>query len=60
MGFPFLLGRAFIEAAARPTAHYRNAGFPFLLGRAFIEAWIPPVRRAAGTGISLPSRKGFH
>ena len=38
LAFPFLLGRAFIEAASPPTAYPSRQRFPFLLGRAFIEA----------------------
>ena len=39
--FPFLLGRAFIEAETQQAtpSEGRNA-FPFLLGRAFIEAQV--------------------
>ena len=37
-GFPFLLGRAFIEAPPAFTCTSRSCSFPFLLGRAFIEA----------------------
>ena len=36
--FPFLFGRAFIEATTDTTHTMRDEGFPFLFGRAFIEA----------------------
>ena len=36
-GFPFLFGRAFIEALAFPVDASRITSFPFLSGRAFIE-----------------------
>ena len=36
--FPFLFGRAFIEANPPPEDVLQDAGFPFLFGRAFIEA----------------------
>ena len=36
--FPFLLGRAFIEAITRSLRRGTLSRFPFLLGRAFIEA----------------------
>ena len=36
--FPFLLGRAFIEAPWRVCLRVSGSAFPFLLGRAFIEA----------------------
>ena len=36
--FPFLSGRAFIEAAAISQADLMNDLFPILFGRAFIEA----------------------
>ena len=38
MVFPFLLGRAFIEAAALKIHRGRRLPFPFLFGGAFIEA----------------------
>ena len=41
--FPFLSGRAFIEAAAISRADLMNDLFPFLLGRAFIEAGRNPA-----------------
>ena len=37
--FPFLLGRAFIEAISKFPGGAYEAEFPFLLGRAFIEAF---------------------
>ena len=36
--FPFLLGRAFIEAQVNEAPEAYMSTFPFLLGRAFIEA----------------------
>ena len=36
--FPFLFGRAFIEANGRHVNQRERATFPFLFGRAFIEA----------------------
>ena len=38
-GFPFLLGRAFIEAFLNAGLLQSPQEFPFLLGRAFIEAF---------------------
>ena len=39
-GFPFLFGRAFIEAFVRRCVpRQRGLQFPFLFGRAFIEAF---------------------
>ena len=38
--FPFLFGRAFIEAAHGGDQQQHHEGFPFLFGRAFIEAFI--------------------
>ena len=37
-GFPFLFGRAFIEAYGVPVVWAAKRAFPFLFGRAFIEA----------------------
>ena len=37
-GFPFLFGRAFIEAGRLVFAKRKDGLFPFLFGRAFIEA----------------------
>ena len=37
-GFPFLFGRAFIEALFRLGTGRHTIKFPFLVGRAFIEA----------------------
>ena len=59
--FPFLLGRAFIEAITRSLRRGTLSRFPFLLGRAFIEALprmssFPTPLKA----ISLPFGKGFH
>ena len=39
--FPFLLGRAFIEAGNQQSPPCPTSKFPFLLGRAFIEAPVP-------------------
>lgn len=36
--FPFLFGRAFIEAPLPSTEHPKSPKFPFLIGGAFIEA----------------------
>ena len=36
--FPFLFGRAFIEATRTRRRYARHSEFPFLFGRAFIEA----------------------
>ena len=59
LGFPFLFGRAFIEAISQATGGKKLARFPFLFGRAFIEALIIRcVMRKLQ--ISLPFRKGFH
>ena len=67
--FPFLLGRAFIEAVHTYSgAAVRAAGFPFLLGRAFIEAgnnWgylEPEVRHFPSfwEGLSLRRRGPAH
>ena len=38
MEFPFLLGRAFIEAFGSDEVEAAEMVFPFLLGRAFFEA----------------------
>ena len=38
MKFPFLFGRAFIEAPNTAVTAGRSTRFPFLFGRAFIEA----------------------
>ena len=46
--FPFLLGRAFIEAPTPPPTAQPPPKFPFLAGRAFIEAG--PLRRKPGSG----------
>ena len=46
LSFPFLFGRAFIEAPAETSHHQSRGPFPFLFGRAFIEA-------LAGVGGSL-------
>ena len=37
-GFPFLFGRAFIEAESPALVTKVTPSFPFLFGRAFIEA----------------------
>ena len=58
-GFPFLLGRAFIEAAGHRCDFRRVPCFPFLLGRAFIEALLTLPRKRP-CRFSLPSGKGFH
>ncbi len=42
--FPFLFGRAFIEARVIIAVDAQQAGFPFLFGRAFIEARSPRTR----------------
>ena len=58
--FPFLFGRAFIEAVTTQITDGLQGGFPFLFGRAFIEAWLalkPGVKKPL---ISLPFWKGFH
>ena len=52
-GFPFLLGRAFIEAPPAFTCTSRSCSFPFLLGRAFIEAQSP--NRDALGALDFPS-----
>ena len=57
--FPFLLGRAFIEAARYTPGRSLSSTFPFLLGRAFIEAH-RTHRPDMVVIISLPSGKGFH
>ena len=52
--FPFLFGRAFIEASSHTLAPDRNSPtFPFLFGRAFIEALI--CRRGLDTRENFPS-----
>ena len=58
--FPFLLGRAFIEAGTRLTHCTFQTEFPFLLGRAFIEAVHINSSFLDDRIISLPSGKGFH
>ena len=51
--FPFLLGRAFIEAISKFPGGAYEAEFPFLLGRAFIEA--AHLRRPAHRALHFPS-----
>ena len=46
--FPFLFGRAFIEACTRRGIPVRVLTFPFLFGRAFIEALIMGPSRRRG------------
>ena len=58
--FPFLLGRAFIEAHWGILDTGIDALFPFLLGRAFIEAKHRTHRPDMVVIISLPFGKGFH
>ena len=58
--FPFLFGRAFIEAANDPTLETAMGEFPFLFGRAFIEASFVMYEELSLEGISLPFWKGFH
>ena len=58
--FPFLLGRAFIEAAAGTFDDSILTLFPFLLGRAFIEAKGAANGLKDAVKISLPFGKGFH
>ena len=60
MGFPFLFGRAFIEAHRAPVGKFANPKFPFLFGRAFIEARSKNSWLNTTWDISLPFRKGFH
>ena len=57
--FPFLLGRAFIEATEGGNYDPIGGKIPFLLGRAFIEAKKVKLWRLRAR-ISLPSGKGFH
>ena len=58
--FPFLFGRAFIEANPRvPHANF-SYRFPFLFGRAFIEAALQRTDALDIEPVSLPFRKGFH
>ena len=45
--FPFLLGRAFIEAQVNEAPEAYMSTFPFLLGRAFIEAAHPKTAPTA-------------
>lgn len=52
-GFPFLFGRAFIEAR-KPAGSQLSGQFPFLLGRAFIEA-----RRSAIISLSATANFPF-
>ena len=54
--FPFLSGRAFIEAAAISQADLMNDVFPFLFGRAFIEA--PNSEFNDGEDLYFPSFLG--
>ena len=58
--FPFLFGRAFIEALVDAPSGISGAIFPFLFGRAFIEAFAAARLAFTNTPISLPFRKGFH
>ena len=58
--FPFLFGRAFIEAEKRLDNERAARAFPFLFGRAFIEAKLERNRVCEVGTISLPFRKGFH
>ena len=58
--FPFLFGRAFIEAAINTAFPAVKLLFPFLFGRAFIEAESIIDGFDYDKGISLPFRKGFH
>ena len=57
--FPFLMGRAFIEASGIYGLRRKFLPFPFLLGRAFIEAHLDLANNLV-TDISLPSWRGFH
>lgn len=50
--FPFLFGRAFVEAFATGLGHGSRRGFPFLFGRAFIEAFM--VKVGGRPGIRFP------
>ena len=52
-GFPFLFGRAFIEAR-KPAGSQLSGQFPFLFGRAFIEA-----RRSAIISLSATANFPF-
>ena len=49
--FPFLFGRAFIEAQQAAERGGGTVQFPFLFGRAFIEA------KGLGFGLRLASRR---
>ena len=60
MKFPFLLGRAFIEADFDLSQTHHHTKFPFLLGRAFIEADNEEIITGDVMTISLPFGKGFH
>ena len=53
--FPFLFGRAFIEAPLPSTEHPKSPKFPFLIGGAFIEALIRAFLRTTRQCISLLS-----
>ena len=60
LGFPFLFGRAFIEAWDSRMGDGSGTSFPFLFGRAFIEASGALFQGTLDPIISLPFRKGFH
>ena len=51
--FPFLLGRAFIEAENVHDLNDHGEEFPFLLGRAFIEA-VACAKPVAAGGSTFP------
>ena len=58
--FPFLFGRAFIEAQKVLPGPGLVPIFPFLFGRAFIEAGVRKAFPFHQHDISLPFWKGFH
>ena len=58
--FPFLFGRAFIEARGVYLELTTPAPFPFLFRRAFVEASASLLYYSPTHAISLPIWKGFH
>ena len=58
--FPFLSGRAFIEARTLAARHTRQCAFPCFFVGTFIEVYISYMGFSPEWGISLPIWRGFH
>ena len=58
--FPFLLGRAFIEATAMSLTTATSGSFSFLFGGAFFEAQKALSNPQPRHSNSLPFWEGFH